>query len=68
MRLIAGCILILAGAVLYAAHWLGRVIHTPTTVGEPEATVLLVAAAALGLAGGTVAALWPDHTRNEGER
>ncbi len=67
MRLIAGCILVLAGTVLYAAHWLGRVIHTPTAAGEPEATYLLVAAAALGLAGGAVAGLWPDHTTNEGE-
>lgn len=55
MRMIAGCLLILAGAVLYAAHWLGRVIHQPTTVGSPDAAYLLGAAVLLGLVGVAVA-------------
>lgn len=65
MRLTAGCILILAGAVLYAALQSGRGVRTLTAAGGPEAPALLVAAAVLGLAGGTAAALWADHPENE---
>jgi hypothetical protein len=55
MRMIAGCLLILAGAVLYAAHWLGRVIQHPTTAGSPDAMYLLAAAVGLGLFGAAFA-------------
>ncbi len=57
MRMIAGSILVLAAAVLGAAYWLGRVIHSPTVVGSPDAMYLLAAAGFLALFGGAVAAV-----------
>jgi hypothetical protein len=57
MRMIAGCILILAGSVLLAAYWLGQVIHRSVVTGSPEAMYLLAAAVLLGLFGGAVAAI-----------
>ena len=57
MRMIAGSILVLAGAVLYAAHWLGRVIQNPVTAGAPDGWYLAAGAAFLGLFGGSVAAI-----------
>jgi hypothetical protein len=55
--MIAGSVLVLAGAVLYAAHWLGRVIHNPVTAGAPDGWYLAAGAAVLGLIGGAVAAV-----------
>ena len=57
MRMIAGSVLVLAGAVLYAAHWLGRVIQHPVTAGAPDGWYLAAGAAFLGLFGGAVAAM-----------
>lgn len=57
MRMIAGSILVLAGAVLYAAHWLGRAAHTPSASGSPEAWYLAATAFTVGLVGAAVAAL-----------
>ena len=54
MRMIAGSILILAAVVLFAAYWLGQVMHNSTVVGSPEAMYLLAAAGSLALFGGAV--------------
>jgi hypothetical protein len=51
MRMIAGSILILAAAVLYAAQWSGRVSQNPAVVGSPEASALGWAITILGVAG-----------------
>jgi hypothetical protein len=64
MRMIAGCLLILTGAVLYAAHWVGRVIHHPPVTGSPDALYVLGAAVFLGLTGGAVAAVGLATDRN----
>ena len=56
MRMIAGSILVLAAAVLFAAHWLGQVVHNSTVVGSPEATYLLAAGTFLGLFGAATVA------------
>ena len=55
VRTIAGCILILAGAVLASAYWLGQVIHNSAVVGSPEGMYLLAAAGFLALFGAAVA-------------
>jgi hypothetical protein len=55
MRMIAGAILILACCILLAAYWIGRVIHTPTVVGSPDAMYLLLAATLLGVFGAIIA-------------
>jgi hypothetical protein len=52
MRAVAGSILVLAAAVLFAAYWLGRVAHNSTVVGSPEAMYLPTAAAVLAVFGG----------------
>lgn len=57
MRMIAGSILILAASVLFAAHWIGQVMHNSTVVGNPEAMYVLAAAAFLAMFGGTIATL-----------
>ena len=51
MRAIAGAILILAAAVLFAAQWLGRVMQNAAVTGSPEAGYLTLAVAVLGLGG-----------------
>ena len=51
MKTIAGSILILAAAVVFAAQWLGKVQHNPATVGSPEAGYVTLAIGILGLAG-----------------
>jgi hypothetical protein len=60
--MIAGCVLILAAAVLDAAHWIGRVVHSPTAAVLPAAMYLLAAAVGL-LFGAAVAGvgLAPDR-------
>jgi hypothetical protein len=55
--MIAGSVLVLAGAVLWSAHWVGRVMHDSTVVGAPEAMYLLAAATFLALFGTAVAAV-----------
>lgn len=65
MRLIVASVFVLGGVGLYAALQPGREVRTLAAAGGPGAPALLVAAAVLGLAGGTAAALWADHPENK---
>jgi hypothetical protein len=51
MRMVSGAILILAAAVLFAAQWLGKVMHNSTVIGSPEAGYITLAIVILGIGG-----------------
>ena len=48
MKMIAGAILILAAAVMYAAYWTGKVLQNPAVVGSPEASLVTWGVVILG--------------------
>ena len=51
MRMVCGAILILAAAVLFAAQWLGMVLHNSTVIGIPEAGFITLAIVVLCIGG-----------------
>ena len=51
MRMVSGAILILAATVLFAAQWLGKVMHNSTVIGSPEAGYVTLAIVILGIGG-----------------